>query len=260
MRLIIENKSKLEIFVAIFQLLKNWSSHINIHFDEDKLFIQSMDKSHICLANIVIQKNWFSEYNCINESKLSIDSNQFSLLMNYALKHNQLEIKYNEDNVEDKLLINFLNEKENKDAFDHFFELNLIDVEEDNLGIPDVDYEVEFSIESKKLVELFSELNTFGQDLNIICNEDKIELNSKGDYSKLKINIPVEDLDEYAISEGEELNISFSLNHLCKMCLSIKLCTNINVSLSSEFPMSLKYNLGLDSSVTFYIAPKVSDN
>ena len=55
MRLTIENKSKLEIFVSIFQLLKNWSSHINMNFEKDKLYIQSIDKSHICLADIEIK-------------------------------------------------------------------------------------------------------------------------------------------------------------------------------------------------------------
>ena len=55
MRLTIENKSKQETFVAIFQQMKNWSSHINMHFENEKLYIQSMDKSHICLANIEIK-------------------------------------------------------------------------------------------------------------------------------------------------------------------------------------------------------------
>jgi proliferating cell nuclear antigen len=218
-----------------------------------------MDKSHICLADIEIKNKWFSFYECSNKNKISIDSSHFAILMNYALKHDKLELKY-EDNSDENLYINFLNEKVNKVAFDHFFELNLIDVDEDNLGIPEVDYDVEFTIESKKIVEVFSELNTFGQDLNIICNESKIELNAKGDSTKLKVNVPVDDLDEYAISEGEELNVSFSLSHLCKMCLSMKLCSTINVSLSGEYPMSLNYNLGEDSKVTFFIAPKVSDN
>lgn len=259
MRLTVENKSKIEVFVAIFQLLKNWSSHITLQFEDEKLYIQSMDKSHICLADIEIQKKWFSFYECSTKHKISIDSTHFAILMNYALKHDKLELKYEENDCE-KLFINFLNEKESKGSFDHFFELNLIDVDEDNLGIPEVNYDVEFTIEAKKLVEVFSELNTFGQDLNIICNESIMELNANGDSTKLKVNIPVDDLDEYAISEGEELNISFSLNHLCKMCLSMKLCATINVSLSGEYPMSLIYNLGEGSKVSFFIAPKVSDN
>jgi proliferating cell nuclear antigen len=260
MRLTIENKCKLEVFVAIFQLLKNWSSHINMHFENDKLYIQSMDKSHVCLADIEIKDKWFSVFDCSKNNKISVDSTHFAILMNYALKHDKLELKYEDENDVDKLYINFLNGKENKGAFDHFFELDLMDVDEDNLVIPEVDYDVEFTIESKKLVEVLSELNTFGQDLNIKCSESVVELNANGDTTKLKVNIPVDDLDEYAIAEGEAIDISFSLSHLCKMCLSMKMSSTMNVAISGEYPMSVIYNLGDESKVSFFIAPKVSDN
>lgn len=260
MHLTIENKSKLEVFVAIFQLLKNWNSHINMHFENDKLYIQSMDKSHVCLADIEIKDKWFSVFDCSKNNKISVDSTHFAILMNYALKHDKLELKYEDENDVDKLYINFLNGKENKGSFDHFFELNLMDVDEDNLVIPEVDYDVEFTIESKKLVEVLSELNTFGQDLNIKCSESVVELNANGDTTKLKVNIPVDDLDEYAIAEGEAIDISFSLSHLCKMCLSMKMSSTMNVAISGEYPMSVIYNLGDESKVSFFIAPKVSDN
>ena len=70
----------------------------------------------------------------------------------------------------------------------------------------------------------------------------------------------MDDLNEYAIAENEEINKSFSLTHLCKMCLSIKMSSTINVSLNSQYPMLLNYNLGDDSSVSFFIAPKVFDD
>ena len=269
MRLTIDNKSKQEVFVAIFQLLKNWSSYINMHFGTNKLYIQSMDKSHICLADIEIKSKWFSTYDCVDDKKLSVDSNQFAILMNYALKHDIIELKFEDEVNPDKLYVNFLNdkekakvsekEKEKRGTFDHFFELTLIDVEEESLGIPEVEYDVDLTIESKKWVDVLSELNTFGQDLNIICNEDKIELNASGESTKLKVNIPTDDLNEYAIAEGEELNVSFSLSHLCKMCCSSKLGATINVSLSGEYPMSLKYDLEDDSKVVFFIAPKIKE-
>jgi hypothetical protein len=43
------------------------------------------------------------------------------------------------------------------------------------------------------------------------------------------------------------------------MCCSTKLGATIDVSLSREYPMALKYNLGDESQVIFYIAPKISD-
>ena len=259
MHLSIDNKNKQELFVAIFQLLKNWSSYLNMNFEKNRLYIQSMDKSHVCLADIEIKGNWFTEYECLSNNKVSVDSVHFAILMNYALKHDIIILKFEDEIDPDKLYIDFLNNKDKKGAFDHFFELTIIDVEEDGLEIPIVEYDVEFSIESKKLVEVFSELNTFGQHLNITCNEHIMEFSAIGDSTKLKVNIPIDDLNEYAITEGEELNLSFSLSHICKMCCSIKLGTTVDVSLSGEYPMSIKYNLGDDSNVVFYIAPKITD-
>ena len=256
MRLTIENKPKLEVFVSIFQLLKNWSSHINMHFEKDKLYIQSMDNSHICLADIEISCTWFSSFDCPTSNTVSVDSSQFALLINYALKNDKLELKYEDEHEPDILYINFLNDKE----YNHFFELKLIDVDEDSLGIPEVEYDVDFNIDSKKLSEVLSELNAFSQDLNIICKEEVIELNASGDAAKLKVNIPTDELNEYAITEDKQMNVSFSLNHLRKMCLSTKLSSTTHIFISDDYPMSLVYIIGDNSKVSFYIAPKIADN
>ena len=162
MRLTIENKAKIEVFIALFQLLKNWTSHITMNFEKDRLYIQLMDKSHICLADIEIKDKWFSFFDCSYNNEISIDSTHFAILLNYGIKHDKIELKYEDDGNVDKLYINFLNnnecenvnvkKKEGKGSFAHFYEINLIDVEKDTLGIPKVDYDVDFTICSKKLM------------------------------------------------------------------------------------------------------------
>ena len=276
MQLTIENKSKMEMFVALFQLLKNWGSHLNLHFEKTHLYIQSMDKSHICLSSINISSTWFSSYSIEETTNISLDSTNFAIMMSYALKHSKMEIKFEEDVVPDIIFINLSSNsdtlltepttkgkskkvKEVQNKFDHFFELGLIDVEQDTLGIPEVDYDVEFCIKSDTFVELINELMVFGTNLNIVCSEEILECNASGDAGKLKVNIPIDDLTEYAIAEGETLDISYSLNHIGKMCLSNKLGQYISLSISAEYPMEIKYDLGDDSSVAFYIAPKIAD-
>ncbi len=261
MKLTIENKGKLEMFVAIFQLLKNWGSYLSLQFKLDQLYIQSMDKSHICLSSIIIKAVWFSEYKVETATNITVDAASFSTMMNYALKHNRVEVVYDESGSSDKLSINLLNSAEAKvkDNFDHFFELPLMDVEHETLLIPEVDYDVEFTMDAKKFGELISELMVFGSNLNIICTEELLELNASGDSGKLKVNIPIDSLNEFAISEGEKLDITYSLTHIGKMCLSSKLGAEVSLGISNEYPMSLKYSLGEDSSVAFFIAPKIAD-
>ena len=259
MKLTIENKAKLEMFVALFQLLKNWGSYLSLQFELEQLYIQSMDKSHICLSSIVIKAAWFSEYSVSEGTNLSVDAASFATMMNYALKHNRLEIT---EFGADKLCINLLNGedlKTVKDNFDHFFELPLMDVEHETLLIPEVDYDVEFTMDAKKFGELISELMVFGPNLNIVCTEDLLELNANGEAGKLKVNVPIDSLNEFAISEGEKLDISYSLSHIGKMCLSSKLGNEISIGISAEYPMSLKYSLGEGSTVAFFVAPKIVD-
>jgi proliferating cell nuclear antigen len=149
--------------------------------------------------------------------------------------------------------------KEDHNKFDHFFELGLIEVEQDTLNIPEVEYDVDFTMKSDNFSELISELMVFGSNLNIMCNEEVLEFNASGDAGKLKVNIPIDDLNEYAIAEGDSLDISYSLTHLGKMCLSTKLGQYVSLSISTEYPMAIKYDLGDNSSVAFYIAPKIAD-
>uniref|UniRef100_A0A6C0I9E8 Proliferating cell nuclear antigen PCNA N-terminal domain-containing protein n=1 Tax=viral metagenome TaxID=1070528 RepID=A0A6C0I9E8_9ZZZZ len=261
MKLTIENKAKLEMFVALFQLLKNWGSYLSLQFNNEELYIQSMDKSHICLSSIVIKAAWFSEYVVDSPTNIAVDAANFATMMNYAVKHNHMEMKVDDISGPDKLCINLLNNTEAKvkDNFDHFFELLLMDVEHETLMIPDVDYDVEFTMDSKKFGELISELMVFGQNLNIVCTEDLLELNSNGDAGKLKVNVPIDSLNEFAISEGEKLDISYSLTHIGKMCLSSKLGNEISLGISAEYPMALKYSLGEGSTVSFFVAPKIVD-
>jgi proliferating cell nuclear antigen PCNA len=258
MKLTIENKAKLEMFVALFQLLKNWGSYLSLQFELEQLYIQSMDKSHICLSSIIIKAAWFSEYSVSEATHLSVDAASFATMMNYALKHNRLEIT---ESGADKLCINLLNNSEStvKDNFDHFFELPLMDIEHETLLIPEVDYDVEFTMDAKKFGELISELMVFGPNLNIVCTEDLLELNANGEAGKLKVNVPIDSLNEFAISEGEKLDISYSLMHIGKMCLSSKLGNEISIGISAEYPMSLKYSLGEGSTVAFFVAPKIVD-
>jgi len=222
-----------------------------------------MDKSHICLSNIVIKAAWFSEYFVEEATSIAVDTVSFATMMNYAVKHNKVDIIFNQA---DKLFINLLSAtvsgatvSATTTNFDHFFELPLMDAEQENLSIPAVDYDVEFSMDSKKFSDLISELMVFGQNLNIVCTEDLLEFNSSGDTGKLKVNIPIDSLNEFAISEGEKLDISYSLAHIGKMCLSSKLSGEIAVGISAEYPMSLKYSLGEDSTVAFFVAPKIAE-
>ena len=257
MQLTLQDKTKISILEAIFQLLKNASSLVQFEIFPEYLRIEGMDKSHVCLFKIQLASSWFAQYNVDKKQSLSLDTTVLYTILAHV-NSDTLLIKYDDEN-EDILNIDLLcNEIDKaKGSFDRFFSIPLIDSDFEVISIPEMEYDAEFKLECKKLQDLTSQLILFGSTLNIICNENGIDLKTIGDNGTMKVNLPIDDLSEFSISEGEELEISYSLNYIHKMCLTTKLCKEVQVSISENLPICIKYDLEENSSVLFYVAPKI---
>ena len=62
-------------FVHIFQHLKLFSNNVNLRFDEDKLYVQGMDGSHVSVFELNITSSWFDEYTIEKDNVIGINSN-----------------------------------------------------------------------------------------------------------------------------------------------------------------------------------------
>ena len=259
MQVTICDKHKIDIFVALFHLMKHWSSIIQLQFKKDELYIQCMDKSHVCVSIISIRPSWFTKYqiNELHDIHLTFDCDSFYKIISYAQKNNTFDLVMEYRENENILHIHLLDTTDTKTDYDRFFELPLVDNEQDIFSIPEIEYDAEFSIRSKKFVEIMAQLVDFGLSLNIRCTEEIIQFHSSGDSGKIKVNIPIEDLTEFSISEGENIDIEYSLHHIYKMCLTTKLSPEIDIGIRANYPMRIKYDLGNNSHAFFFIAPKI---
>jgi proliferating cell nuclear antigen PCNA len=256
MKVIINDKVKKDLFSAIFQTLKNCSSVVTAKFTSDKLHIQGMDKSHVCLFDVNIQKDWFSLYDVDEENIVCFDTNIFQTLMSIKSDSHEVVIHTTE---EDNLNIDFVSLEHSKGEFNKYFKIPLIDSEHQELNVPSVDYDADFSISSKKITEIISQMMVFGSDIIIKCSEYKIDLVTNGITGEMLVTIPIDDLTEYSIIEDENVDLTYSLSYINKMCLTNKLSSEVKFSISKEYPMKISYDLGNDSCIVFYIAPKISD-
>jgi proliferating cell nuclear antigen len=255
----LENKLKKELFVSLFYNLKNCSTILSLVFKKEGLFIQGMDKSHVCMYEVFINKNWFHTYeNDVIESVISLDSQTFFSVLNVVNDGYKLVI-YQNFELKDNLNIDLIVLNEKSGEFSKFFSLPLAETDFELFTLPNIEYEVDFSIDAKKMCEITNQLLLFGTELEIICNEEKIQLGTNGISGNMLVNISLNDLREFSIAEGEYIILKYSLSYLAKMCLSNKLSNEIEFSLSGEYPMRISYDLGENSSLKFYIAPKISD-
>jgi proliferating cell nuclear antigen len=263
MQIKINDKKKKDMFVSIFQVLKNCSTLISVTFEHDLMHIQGMDKTHICLFDVKIREKWFNEYSVIKTNKICFDSSVFHSIISIKSDNQDLIIRLDEDEDEegksDILHITFISEELKKGDFKKSFKMPLMEYEYEEMNIPSTDYDAEFSLSSKQITDMFSQLSNFGSDIIINCTEEDINLNTNGVTGEMRVDIPIDDLSSYSIVEGEEIKLTYSLNYINKMCITNKLSSDIEFSLSNDRPMKISYNLGDDSLMVFYIAPKMNE-
>jgi proliferating cell nuclear antigen PCNA len=257
MRVVIDkNSGKRELFIAIFNVIKNCSTIVNMIFKEDYLYIQSMDRAHVCLFEVKIKKEWFSIYTKKTGDIEVIGMTTqtlFSILSTSTPSH---DIVLHYEGNPDSLNIDVTLNKSDKGEFDCFYKIPIVNCDYDLLDIPDTEYDAEFSMTAKKASDIISRMSLFGETIQCHCDEERVDFIANGVNGEMKVNIPIDDLNEYAISEGVEVNLGYNLNYLNKMCITNRLSDNIEFYISNNCPMKIKYDLGEESRLLFYLAPK----
>ena len=275
MNIVIHNAIKADIFVSLFQHISKFTDNVNLMFETDRFYMQTMNTSHVVILEICLPKEWFDIYEIGEEGSLKIGVNTalFYKVLKKREKSQQINICYNHsenDRLHFFFTINTNNtnsvtdesSKKKEEVFDKDFEIPLVDVEEEILSIPDIEYQAELSLSTDKFANLISQLKDFGETLEIQCSEDKITLCAhSSENGKMITRILIEDLTEFSIEENENIQMEFALKYLHDICLYQKLSKLVELKISKDFPIRIMYSLGVEKDATFlfYLAPKMQD-
>lgn len=259
MNIIINDSHKAECFSTLFQHMKLFTESTNVMFETDRVFIQAMDSSRVSILELYLPGGWFDKYENTRGGTVVLGINTTILfkVLSTRDKSQSICLKFDEDQS-DKLYLEF-SSVNNKTVFDKFFEIPLMDIDEELMGIPQMEYQAEFSLPSSNFASLVSQMKLFGDTLQIECTEEKIEMSALSlDVGKMKVNIPIDDLNSFAIDEGGELDLSFSLTHLNSICSYSKLAKEVEIGITANYPLRLIYLLdSAGAKFVFYLAPKI---
>ena len=274
MKIILSNKA--DIFASIFLNVKNFTDHINIDFNNERMYFQTMDTSHVSIVELTIPSGWFDKYECPETKSIGISAGIVGKILSLKDKTQILELEVNED----KLLIHFLNKPgavvdasaptatsastagtTNNAIFEKHFEIPLIDIDSQGMTIPEIEYQAEFSLSSTYFADMINQLKIFGDTMEIECSEETITLYSKTqENGKMSVDINIDNLTSFAIEEAASLKLSYSLNYLHLICAFHRLSKYVEVKLCNDYPLQVAYSLGQDAVLALYLAPKIEED
>jgi len=256
MNFLIKDTKKAAKFTAIIQHLKQFTSNILINLRPTGLYIQCLDDSHCCLFECDLKKEWFEEYTFASSKTIGINLGIFHKVLNARQESQSIELSLDETKNIDNVDINFINGTGGH--FNKYFELSLVNVEVDLMDVKESETLVDLTIDTKTFCEMINQFMIFDDLLTIAFTEENIALTASGTDGKMRIEINLDDVKEYATAAS--LKQSYSLRYISMMCHFNKLAAELYMGFSDTMPMLMKYALGENSYANFHLAPKIPDD
>jgi proliferating cell nuclear antigen PCNA len=245
-----ENNDSLQIFKAI----EKTNTIVNILLNQDGLMVLGMDLCKTSLVRLVLPKSYFDKLVCPAPMEIGVYTASLVSILSKA-KNNKMIWKASSDLSLSICL-------EDNASTQTEFSLRCIDVQEDQLNIPEITHDVEIDIFPSKLIDILDKIVMVKSDVkikadpkNIIMVSDSVELgrimHSEATSNNKNIQCDVK----------QSVSLLFSYNAMLLILTFCKVSKNVCfLGLSEQMPLRFKSNLGDDGFIELYIAPKMQDD
>ena len=137
------------------------------------------------------------------------------------------------------------------------FSLKLLDIDEEELEIPDVDIDCIVTMNSNEFQKLCRDMTNIKDTITITSEGDKITFSCEGDFAKWETIIGE---TSHGLSFNKQtddyISAEYSLKYINLFTKSTNLCNTIELYLKPNYPLIMKYNVGNLGEIRFCLAAK----
>ena len=236
--------SKDTIFHTLFNTLQDidYESFI-FKISPENIHIQSTDIAKISILDMIINKEYFTEYNVKETCIIDIDINIINKICKVFNKKYDIKFSIKDNYLYIESIRNTVDETIKK----YRINTNYIN-EYDFININKIEYNNLYSIDSKILNNIFTEIFIFSDDINLTINNKNMCFSANHELGDIQYY-----LDNIKNENENEINSSFKLKYLVKFKL-VQLFEKINIKIDNDKPVLL--NLEKDNiKINYMIAP-----
>jgi proliferating cell nuclear antigen len=245
----------------IIEAVRDITQEVNWDCNSSGISLQGMDSSHVSLVSMLLRSEGFEPYRCDRNITLGVNLNSLSRMLKCAGNDDIITLKA-EDNGD---TMSLLFESPSKDKVANF-ELKLMDIDAENLGIPPTDYPVMIKMPSVELQRICRDLGAAlsGESVTISCDKNSVRFSTQGPHGSghitLMQNSSVDKKEEEIIIEcRKNLNLTFALRYLNWFTKATPLSPYVYLMISDETPLAVEYRIGELGYIRYYLAPKIEE-
>jgi len=252
---------KAGILKKILDAIKDLVNESNFECSAEGISLQAMDTSHVALVSLLLKSESFEQFRCDKTLSLGINLTNLAKILKSADNEDILTMKADDNG--DKLSLSFESSNHVKKAD---YELKLLDLDADNLGIPDTEYSSIVKMPSNEFQKTCRDLTVLGDTVSITTTKEGIRFGVTGDLGTGNITlkptegVDVKDEETVSIEIKDPVSLTFALRYLSFFTKATPLSTQVVISLSKDVPLVVEYAIEGDGFVKFFLAPKINED
>ncbi|KAJ3527696.1 hypothetical protein NMY22_g9687 [Coprinellus aureogranulatus] len=156
--------------------IKELVTDANFECNEEGINLQAMDNSHVALVSVLIQAAGFKRYRCDRPMPLGVNLGSLTKVLKCAKDDDICTLKA----ADEADLLNLVYEAKNSDRIAEY-EMKLMDIDSDQLGIPETEYDARVTLPSNEFTRIVRDLSLLGESVRIEVSKEGVRFASEGE-------------------------------------------------------------------------------
>ncbi|KAH9927895.1 proliferating cell nuclear antigen [Amylocystis lapponica] len=156
--------------------IKELVTDANFECNEEGLKLQAMDNSHVALVAVKLDADGFKRYRCDRPMPLGVNLGSLTKVLKCAKDDDICILKA----ADDADILTLTYEARNSDRIAEY-EMKLMDIDADQLGIPDTEYDARVSMPSAEFARIVRDLSQLGESVRIEVSKEGVRFVSDGE-------------------------------------------------------------------------------
>lgn len=237
------------LFKESISIISELVSEVRFKINATALEMVAMDNANISMIIFKMFSSAFVEYKVDGDTELSVNLLNLKQILQRAQKTDVLTIELAEENRLKIIL---------KGRITRTFFLPLIDINEEEQKIPELEMNAKIKTDSIVIKDAIDDCDVVSDSVSFIAEKDNFSIESKGDSSKVRIDIPKDDIT--TIEASEFVKSKYSIEYLKKMLKASKLNETIEIQFSQEYPLRINFTKEDILQLVFILAPRVDND
>ncbi len=243
----------------VVEAIKDLIEDANFECNSTGFNLQAMDSSHVSLVSLNLRSDAFEHYRCDRNVSMGMKLQNLSKVLKCGNNNDAVTMRSEDDG--DTIAFAFESKAQDRLAE---FDLKLMDIDSEQLGIPDSEYEVVIEMPSAEFKRICSDLATIGDTVNISAQKDHVKFSASGDIGTANVMIrPHAAADSEAkttIQVDSPVAQDFALRYMNSFSKASPLADQVVIKLSNELPIVVEYIIENVGKLGFFLAPKIEED